>query len=94
MLDLFFSRRQSRHLPTWRILAVPQVQFCAGLMYTFKIYHRVFHLDTLCLKSKEESGFMAVPLVDKGVVVVAVDYDIAPKGTLLSFISIFRNGYW
>uniref|UniRef100_A0A3B4AST1 BD-FAE-like domain-containing protein n=1 Tax=Periophthalmus magnuspinnatus TaxID=409849 RepID=A0A3B4AST1_9GOBI len=28
---------------------------------------------------KEESGFMAVPLVSKGVVVVAVDYDIAPK---------------
>lgn len=30
--------------------------------------------------SKEDSGFMAVPLVHKGVVVVAVDYDIAPKG--------------
>lgn len=26
---------------------------------------------------------MAVPLVDKGVVVVAVDYDIAPKGMSL-----------
>lgn len=35
----------------------------------------------LCFLSKEESGFMAVPLVDKGVVVVAVGYDIAPKGT-------------
>lgn len=46
----------------------------------------------LYLKSKEESGFMAVPLVDKGVVVVAVDYDIAPKGMLISFISIFRDG--
>lgn len=31
--------------------------------------------------SKEESGFMAVPLTQKGVVVVAVDYSIAPKGT-------------
>lgn len=28
---------------------------------------------------------MAVPLVDKGVVVVAVDYDIAPKGTAYFF---------
>lgn len=46
----------------------------------------------LCLKSKEESGFMAVPLLDKGVVVVAVDYDIAPKGPLLSIASIFRDG--
>lgn len=34
------------------------------------------------LPSKEESGFMAVPLVHKGVVVVAVGYDIAPKGTV------------
>lgn len=30
--------------------------------------------------SKEESGFMAIPMVEKGVVVVAVDYDLAPKG--------------
>lgn len=28
---------------------------------------------------------MAVPLVDKGVVVVAVDYDTAPKGRIFSF---------
>lgn len=27
---------------------------------------------------------MAVPLVDKGVVVVAVGYDIAPKGRIIS----------
>lgn len=64
---------------------------CFILMYTFKIHLWVFHLDALCLKSKEESGFMAVPLVDKGVVVVAVDYDIAPKGMLISFISFFRD---
>lgn len=30
---------------------------------------------------------MAVPLVDKGVVVVAVDYDIAPKGRALSVLT-------
>ncbi len=31
--------------------------------------------------SKDESGFLAVPLVQRGVVVVAVGYSIAPKGT-------------
>lgn len=45
---------------------------------------QVFHVDALCPNSKEESGFMAVPLVEKGVVVVAVDYDTAPKGTVFS----------
>lgn len=45
-----------------------------------------FHADSLCTYSKEESGFMAVPLVDKGVVVVAVGYDIAPKGRVFSFL--------
>lgn len=34
---------------------------------------------------------MAVPLVDKGVVVVAVGYDIAPKGMLISFISTAKR---
>lgn len=41
--------------------------------------------------SKEESGFMAVPLVSKGVVVVAVDYDIAPKGTMDLIVSQVRK---
>ncbi|XP_056892821.1 kynurenine formamidase isoform X1 [Takifugu flavidus] len=41
--------------------------------------------------SKEESGFMAVPLVDKGVVVVAVDYDIAPKGNMDLIVSQVRR---
>lgn len=31
---------------------------------------------------------MAVPLIDKGVVVVAVGYDIAPKGSLFILDSI------
>lgn len=29
---------------------------------------------------------MAVPLIDKGVVVVAVGYDIAPKGRVISVL--------
>uniref|UniRef100_H3D961 Kynurenine formamidase n=1 Tax=Tetraodon nigroviridis TaxID=99883 RepID=H3D961_TETNG len=41
--------------------------------------------------SKEESGFMAVPLVDKGVVVVAVDYDVAPKGNMDLIVSQVRR---
>ncbi|XP_078687268.1 kynurenine formamidase-like [Branchiostoma floridae x Branchiostoma belcheri] len=32
--------------------------------------------------SKDQSGFMALPLTAAGVMVVAVDYDIAPKGTM------------
>lgn len=34
---------------------------------------------------------MAVPLVDKGVVVVAVGYDIAPKGTTKFHESTLKN---
>ncbi|KAJ8001569.1 hypothetical protein DPEC_G00170840 [Dallia pectoralis] len=41
--------------------------------------------------SKEESGFMAVPLVHKGVVVVAVGYDIAPKGNMDLMVSQVRR---
>lgn len=41
--------------------------------------------------SKEESGFMAVPLASKGVVVVAVGYDIAPKGTMDLMVSQVRK---
>uniref|UniRef100_A0A672Y252 Alpha/beta hydrolase fold-3 domain-containing protein n=1 Tax=Sphaeramia orbicularis TaxID=375764 RepID=A0A672Y252_9TELE len=38
-----------------------------------------------------ESGFMAVPLIDKGVVVVAVGYDIAPKGNMDLMVSQVRR---
>ncbi|GAA6100775.1 kynurenine formamidase isoform X1 [Tachysurus ichikawai] len=41
--------------------------------------------------SKEESGFMAVPLTQKGVVVVAVDYSIAPKGNMDLMVSQVRR---
>uniref|UniRef100_A0A3B3SF05 Arylformamidase n=1 Tax=Paramormyrops kingsleyae TaxID=1676925 RepID=A0A3B3SF05_9TELE len=41
--------------------------------------------------SKEESGFMAVPLVQKGVAVVAVDYDIAPGGNMDLMVSQVRQ---
>ncbi|KAM8842750.1 kynurenine formamidase [Synchiropus picturatus] len=41
--------------------------------------------------SKEESGFMAVPLIDKGVIVVAVGYDIAPKGNMDLMVSQVRK---
>uniref|UniRef100_A0A3B3BZH1 Arylformamidase n=1 Tax=Oryzias melastigma TaxID=30732 RepID=A0A3B3BZH1_ORYME len=41
--------------------------------------------------SKEESGFLAVPLLDKGVVVVAVGYDIAPKGHMDLMVSQVRR---
>ncbi|KAM4583876.1 kynurenine formamidase isoform 3-T3 [Odontesthes bonariensis] len=44
-----------------------------------------------CLFSKDESGFMAVPLIDKGVVVVAVGYDIAPKGNMDLMVSQVRR---
>lgn len=41
--------------------------------------------------SKEESGFMAVPLISKGVIVVAVDYDNAPKGNMDLIVSQVRK---
>ncbi|KAK5616223.1 hypothetical protein CRENBAI_015697 [Crenichthys baileyi] len=41
--------------------------------------------------SKEESGFMAVPLIDKDVVVVAVGYTIAPKGDMDLIVSQVRR---
>lgn len=60
------------------------------------MYTQLFHAVALCAHSKEESGFMAVPLVDKGVVVVAVGYDIAPKGESLyisgELVSVLKQG--
>uniref|UniRef100_A0A3Q3Q9C2 Uncharacterized protein n=1 Tax=Monopterus albus TaxID=43700 RepID=A0A3Q3Q9C2_MONAL len=44
--------------------------------------------------SKDQSGFLAVPLVDKGVVVVAVDYDIAPKGNAFSLMKKLFHGLY
>ncbi|KAJ8345857.1 hypothetical protein SKAU_G00300500 [Synaphobranchus kaupii] len=41
--------------------------------------------------SKEESGFIAVPLVQRGVAMVAVDYDIAPKGNMDLMVSQVRR---
>ncbi|KAI1886460.1 hypothetical protein AGOR_G00195980 [Albula goreensis] len=41
--------------------------------------------------SKEESGFMAVPLIQKGVVVVAVGYETAPKGNMDLMVSQVRQ---
>ncbi|KAJ1128809.1 hypothetical protein NDU88_007183 [Pleurodeles waltl] len=41
--------------------------------------------------SKEESGFLAAPLVAKGVAVVAVGYDIAPKGHMDLMVSQVRR---
>ena len=78
------------YLPTWGLLAVSQVQWstfrCVPITTWMKT--ELFNADALFTHSKEESGFMAVPLVDKGVVVVAVGYDIAPKGRLFSFPTV------
>ncbi|XP_069511350.1 kynurenine formamidase [Ambystoma mexicanum] len=41
--------------------------------------------------SKEESGFMAAPLVAKGIAVAAIDYDIAPKGHMDLMVSQVRR---
>nr|XP_015211744.1 PREDICTED: kynurenine formamidase isoform X2 [Lepisosteus oculatus]XP_015211745.1 PREDICTED: kynurenine formamidase isoform X2 [Lepisosteus oculatus] len=41
--------------------------------------------------SKEESGFLAVPLVPKGIAVVAVGYDTAPKGDMDLMVSQVRR---
>lgn len=41
--------------------------------------------------SKEESGFLAPPLVSKQIAVVAVDYDTAPKGDLDLMVNQVRR---
>ncbi|KAJ8348926.1 hypothetical protein SKAU_G00275150 [Synaphobranchus kaupii] len=41
--------------------------------------------------SKDESGFIALPLVQKGVIVVAVGYDTAPKGNMDLMVSQVRR---
>ncbi|XP_034044649.1 kynurenine formamidase isoform X2 [Thalassophryne amazonica] len=41
--------------------------------------------------SKDQSGFLAVPLLQKGIVVVAVGYDIAPKGNMDMMVSQVRR---
>ncbi|XP_059904253.1 kynurenine formamidase isoform X2 [Gadus macrocephalus] len=43
------------------------------------------------LSGKEESGFMAIPMLQNGVVTVAVDYDIAPKGNMDLMVSQVRR---
>ncbi|XP_028827721.1 kynurenine formamidase [Denticeps clupeoides] len=50
-----------------------------------------FHGGYWQFLSKDQSGFMAVPLVQKGVVVVAVDYSIAPKGNMDLIVSQVRQ---
>lgn len=61
-------------------MAIPQVQFYTLHSDEMQDLASVFNADCVPMYSKEESGFMAVPMVQKGVVVVAVDYDTAPKG--------------
>lgn len=76
-------------LHTWRLLAVSQVCAVAGISTFPSISRFLGHsFWVLWSHSKEESGFMAVPLVDKGVVVVAVGYDIAPKGRAFPFLTV------
>lgn len=65
------------YIPSTTSLDVPLVIYIHGGYWQFL--------------SKEDSGFMAVPLVNKGVVVVAVDYDIAPKGNMDLIVSQVRK---
>ncbi|KAL3067304.1 hypothetical protein OYC64_017104 [Pagothenia borchgrevinki] len=65
------------YIPSTNSLDVPLVIYLHGGFWQFL--------------SKEDSGFMAVPLVDKGVVVVAVGYDIAPKGNMDLMVSQVRR---
>ncbi|XP_040041831.1 kynurenine formamidase isoform X1 [Gasterosteus aculeatus] len=65
------------YIPSTNSLDVPLVIYIHGGYWQFL--------------SKEQSGFMAVPLVDKGVVVVAVGYDTAPKGSMDLMVSQVRR---
>ncbi|XP_016105157.1 kynurenine formamidase isoform X2 [Sinocyclocheilus grahami] len=50
-----------------------------------------FHGGYWQFLSKNESGFLAVPLVQRGVVVVAVGYSVAPKGDMDLMVSQVRR---
>lgn len=65
------------YIPSTTSLDVPLVIYIHGGYWQFL--------------SKEESGFIAVPLISKGVVVVAVDYDTAPKGNMDLIVSQVRK---
>nr|XP_057902154.1 kynurenine formamidase [Doryrhamphus excisus] len=65
------------YIPSTNSLDVPLVIYIHGGYWQFL--------------SKDESGFMAVPLVGKGVVVVAVGYDIAPRGNMDLMVSQVRK---
>ncbi|XP_061686555.1 kynurenine formamidase [Syngnathoides biaculeatus] len=71
------GERLDAYIPSTNSLDVPLVIYLHGGYWQFL--------------SKEESGFMAVPLVDKGVVVVAVGYDIAPRGNMDLMVSQVRR---
>ncbi|XP_061736882.1 kynurenine formamidase isoform X1 [Nerophis ophidion] len=71
------GERLDAYIPTTDSLDMPLVVYLHGGYWQFL--------------SKEESGFMAVPLVDKGVVVVAVGYDVAPKGNMDLMVSQVRK---
>ncbi|XP_061625825.1 kynurenine formamidase isoform X1 [Phyllopteryx taeniolatus] len=71
------GERLDAYIPTTNSLDVPLVIYFHGGYWQFL--------------SKEESGFMAVPLIDKGVVVVAVGYDVAPRGNMDLMVSQVRR---
>ncbi|XP_061534449.1 kynurenine formamidase [Phycodurus eques] len=71
------GERLDAYIPTTDSLDVPLVIYFHGGYWQFL--------------SKEESGFMAVPLIDKGVVVVAVGYDVAPRGNMDLMVSQVRR---
>ena len=82
MNNFFHPRRVSGLLHPWRVLAVLQVQ--SNLLHSDGrgVWGSAWcsRADCVPVCSKEESGFLAVPMAQNGVVTVAVDYDIAPKG--------------
>ncbi|KAJ8367536.1 hypothetical protein AAFF_G00315090 [Aldrovandia affinis] len=65
------------YVPTTSSLDLPLVIYLHGGYWQFL--------------SKEESGFLALPLVQKGVVVVAVGYETAPKGDMDLMVSQVRR---
>uniref|UniRef100_A0A8C5R338 Arylformamidase n=1 Tax=Leptobrachium leishanense TaxID=445787 RepID=A0A8C5R338_9ANUR len=56
---------------------------------TFDLYLPQYLISYGC--SKEESGFMVSPLVSRGIAVMVMDYDIAPKGNMDLMVSQVRR---
>ncbi|XP_071968681.1 kynurenine formamidase isoform X2 [Engystomops pustulosus] len=71
------SEKMDLYLPAGELAGFPLLVYIHGGYWQFL--------------SKEESGFMAPPMVSHGIAVMAMDYDIAPKGDMDVMVAQVRR---